>query len=265
MPGLRLADVTLHYEIGGNGPPLLLIAGMASDSASWLPLLPLLEPRFTVIRPDNRSTGRTTPWEAPTGPAINAADCAALLAHLGLGPAHVLSHSMGGLIALQLGMDAPEAVASLTLAASAPMRLQRNSAIFRNLVAIRRSDAPPDTWLRALYPWLFDPAAFDDPAALDAAAAAALVYPHGQSADAMDHQLRALDRFDPSGLRVAHPAQAILGGRDLLIPEAPARAALAALGDVPVHLIADAGHSIHWDAPHAVTDHLTMFIDALSG
>lgn len=265
MPDLRLDDVTLHYEIGGNGPPLLLIAGMASDSASWLPLLPLLEPRFTVIRPDNRSTGRTTPWDAPTGPAINAADCAALLAHLGLAPAHVLGHSMGGLIALQLGMDAPAAVASLTLAASAPMRLTRNSAIFRNLIAIRRSDAPSDTWLRALYPWLFDPAVFDDPATLDAAAGAALAYPHAQSTDAMEHQLQALDGFDPSNLRLVHPAQAILGGRDLLIPGAPARAALAALGTIPVRLIDDAGHSIHWDAPQQVADRLTDFIDTLPG
>ena len=58
MPALTLPDgVSLHYEIDGNGPPLMLIAGTASDSASWGPLVEPLSRRFTVIRPDNRSTG----------------------------------------------------------------------------------------------------------------------------------------------------------------------------------------------------------------
>jgi len=258
MPDLNLPDLSLHYAIEGQGPPLLMIAGMVSDSASWMPLVPLLSDRFTLIRPDNRATGRTTPWDAPVSVDLYAKDCAALLDHLALGPAHVLGHSMGGLIGIALAMDHPDHVGSLTLAATAPTRLRRNLALFQALLAIRRSDAPPDTWLRALYPWLFAPAVYDIPGAVDEAAAAALAYPHAQSADAMAHQMQALESYEPPEDlgRITCPVQALLAADDLLIP---LKAAQSALGDIRTEVISDAGHSIHWDAPKAVAAHLLAF------
>jgi aminoacrylate hydrolase len=51
--------------------------------------------------------------------------------------------------------------------------------------------------------------------------------------------------------------QALLAQHDLLLPTHLAR---PTLGDTPVHLIADAGHSIHWDAPDEVASHLVAFI-----
>ena len=84
MPDLKLDDISLHYEVDGSGPPLLLHAGMLSDSATWAPLVPLLTEHFTLIRPDNRSTGRTTPGDAPNSGAHMAADVLALMDHLGL-------------------------------------------------------------------------------------------------------------------------------------------------------------------------------------
>lgn len=259
MPDLELPEVTLHYEIGGSGPPLLMIAGMMSDSASWIPLLPLLQDHFTLIRPDNRTTGRTTPWDAPASVDHFAQDCASLLDHLDCGPAHVVGHSLGGLIALRLARCTPDHVATVTFAASAPMRLSRNVALFETLLDIRRSDAAEDTWLRALFPWLFAPAAYDLPGAVDQALAASLAYPYAQSTEAMAHQLAALRSYkaeDPAG--IACPVQALLAEDDLLIPRA---AAQASLGITATHAIPDAGHSIHWDAPQAVARHLIDFIN----
>ena len=65
---------------------------------------------------------------------------------------------------------APERVAPLPLAASAPLRLSRNIALFKTLVEIRKSDAPPDTWLRAFLPRLFTSSVYDVPGAVDDAA-----------------------------------------------------------------------------------------------
>ena len=56
MPELALKDITLHYEVDGSGPPLVLLAGMLSDSATWAVIAPLLTQNFTIIRPDNRTT-----------------------------------------------------------------------------------------------------------------------------------------------------------------------------------------------------------------
>jgi len=260
MPTFDQGSISQHYEVSGDGPPLLLIAGMMSDSASWAPLLPLLEPHFTLIRPDNRTTGRTTPWDAPASIDIFAADCAALLAHLNLGPAHVFGHSLGGMIAWELACAFPDHLRTLTLAATAPLRLQRNVALFKNLHAIRKSNAAPEVWLNALFPWLFSPALYDMDGAVEQAALASLAYPYAQSTDAFGHQIASLDTYAPDpNTPPKVPLQALLARDDLIMPLGLAQ---QALGDVTTHVIEGAGHSIHWDAPDVVAAHLRSFIEA---
>ncbi|KEJ90827.1 alpha/beta fold hydrolase [Sulfitobacter donghicola] len=263
MPIFERDTLSLYYEISGAGPPLLMIAGMMSDSASWAPLIPLLEPHFTLICPDNRTTGRTTPWDAPASVDLFASDCAALLKHLEVGPAHVLGHSLGGMIGMRLACKHPSAVKTLTLAASAPLRLERNVALFKALLAIRRSDAAPDAWLNALFPWLFSPALYEIAGAVEQAAAASLAYPFAQSSDAMAHQIDALDGYTPElAASIPCPTQALLAKDDLLLPYELAQ---PTLGGTAFHSIENAGHSIHWDAADEVAKHVKRFITQHEG
>ncbi len=260
MPSLDLSDISLHYEITGNGPPLLMLAGFMSDHASWTPLVPRLSGRFTCITPDNRTTGRTTPWDAPVSIEHMCTDALALMDHLGHDRFHVIGHSMGGIITLHMASVAATRIASAHIAASAPVRLTRNTELFANLVEIRRSNAPPDTWLRALFPWLFNPQVYDEPKAFEQAIADSLAYPHGQSAEAMAHQLTALRGYNGGAL--AHPTcptQALIGSVDLIIPPDHI---LAVLGHLPHHIVEGAGHSIHWDATNIVANHVRSFASA---
>lgn len=264
MPDLMRDGVSVHYEVSGQGPPLLMIAGFMSDSASWAPLLPLLEPHFTLIRPDNRSTGRTTPWDAPCSPKLWAEDAAAVLDALGHKQALVLGHSLGGLIAWQLAATMPERVRGLMIMGSARRQFERNTALFRALIAVRRSDAPEGTWLRLLFPWLFSPSLYDTPEAVEAAVAASLAYPYGQSADAMEHQLNSFyDDVDPTPFQTVPsvPLLALLGEHDLLVPLDLARPTLTG---VAVEVIPNAGHSIHWDAPMTVAERMRSFARELT-
>lgn len=259
MPKLERLDLSLHYEVTGDGPPLLMLAGFMSDHASWTPLVALLNAHFTCITPDNRTTGQSAPWDAPVSITHMADDATALMDHLGHNRFHVVGHSMGGIIALDIAHRMPTRIASASIAASAPVRLSRNTALFASLIAIRRSNAAPDTWLRALFPWLFNPDIYNDPKAIDAAIAESLAYPHGQSADAMAHQLNAIRGFDGTALaQPACPTQALIGAIDLIIPPDHIK---GVLGHLPHHIIEGAGHSIHWDAPDAVACHITAFAD----
>ncbi len=263
MPELARDDITLHYEVDGDGPPLLLLAGMLSDSASWGALAPLLTPHYTVIRPDNRTTGRTTPWEAEVSVAHMARDAQALMRHLGIDRYHLAGHSMGGLMAMELSGLEGDVIASLTILASAPVRVPRTMAVFDTLLAIRKSEGDQSLWLRALYPWIFRPAFFADPQNMQLALDAALSYPYAQSTDAMAHQIEALRGFRPATrpADITCPTQVIFAADDLLIPEAAAREAFSAIPGIQQHTIPDAGHSIHWDAPKSVAERLLGFID----
>ncbi|PWG74734.1 lipolytic enzyme, partial [Enterococcus hirae] len=84
MPIVSLNSVELYYELAGDGPPLMLIAGLASDNASWAPVIPMLSPRYTLIMPDNRGCGRTKIGDAPVHIDAIASDFVELLDHLNL-------------------------------------------------------------------------------------------------------------------------------------------------------------------------------------
>ncbi|APE45027.1 lipolytic enzyme [Sulfitobacter alexandrii] len=262
MPDLTLDDVTLHYEVDGDGPPLVLLAGMLSDSAAWTPLVPLLRDGFTVIRPDNRTTGRTTPWDAPARMPQMVADVIALMDHLGHPRFHVAGHSMGGLMTLELAGLFPGRVASATVMASGRVRSPRTTAVFEALLAIRRMPKGEEAWLRALYPWIFGPGFFTDPANAEAALEAAQAYPYAQTVDAMAHQLEGFKAFRPEA-RLSDIACATLvlyAAQDILVPPDLARPGFEGIADLREETVADAGHSIVWDAPQAVASHLGAFL-----
>ena len=100
MPMAKVNDLEIYYEIHGEGPPLLLVAGLASDSQSWQPVLDSLAADYQVIVFDNRGVGRTTPQEAGNSISRMADDCVGFARQLGIGKFHLLGHSMGGFIAL---------------------------------------------------------------------------------------------------------------------------------------------------------------------
>ncbi|QBF34172.1 alpha/beta fold hydrolase [Thalassococcus sp. S3] len=264
MPDLPLDDISLHYETDGDGPPLLLLAGMLSDSASWGPLVSLLAKDHHVIRPDNRTTGRTTPWDAPVSVEQMAQDALALLDHLQIDKTHVTGHSMGGLMAMEIAGLAPDRIASLTILASAPVRIPRTIAVFDMIHEVRAAPEGETLWLKALYPWVFRPDFFADPQNTEIALQAALAYPHAQSLQAMAHQIEALKTFKPQTrpADIPCPTQIVFAEHDLLIPEAEGRAAFSAIPNVTQHVIEDAGHSIHWDAPQPVANRIRAFTDA---
>ncbi len=115
MSTIRIGEVELWVEQAGSGPALLLISGLGYSNWCWQDLQSQLSPELHVISFDNRGTGRSEKAPAPYSIAMLAHDAAGVLDALGISSAHVLGHSMGGYIALQLAQLHPQKVASLTL------------------------------------------------------------------------------------------------------------------------------------------------------
>jgi len=262
MPDLDLDDITLHYVIEGNGPPLLLLAGMLSDSATWAGFAPLLTDHYTVIRPDNRSTGRTKMNSAPVDCGLMATDAAALMQHLGYDRYHVGGHSLGGLLSLEIAHAHPDRIATATVLASGRVRSPRTAGVFDALLAVRRAPKGEDAWLRALYPWIFGNAFFEDPQNAETALAAARAYPFAQSLDAMTQQVAAFRAFRPKARpeNIACPTLVMYAGQDIMIPPAMAQPSFAKIPNLTEATIDHAGHSIVWDAPEETAQHLTAFL-----
>lgn len=108
--GCRLA-----YDVRGDGPPVLFIQGVGAQGDAWRPQVEGLAGRFACLTFDNRGMARSRPNAAPVTVAQMADDARAVLDHVGWETAHVVGHSLGGLVAQQLALDAPKRVRSLAL------------------------------------------------------------------------------------------------------------------------------------------------------
>jgi len=112
MSGASLGRIAL--EIDGDGPPIVFIHGLGATSSSFLPLLEALG-GFRCVRPDLPGAGRSPRPHAAISVEGLAADVRCILGRVAGGPAHLVAHSMGSLVALHVAASAPETVMSLTL------------------------------------------------------------------------------------------------------------------------------------------------------
>jgi pimeloyl-ACP methyl ester carboxylesterase len=106
----------LEYEVRGTGEPVVLVHGShIADAFAPLLVEPVLTERYQLILYHRRGFAGSTHPDGPLSIVQQAADCRAFMRHLGVPRAHIVGHSYGGAIALQLALDAPEAVHSLAL------------------------------------------------------------------------------------------------------------------------------------------------------
>ena len=116
MERARVDGAELEYAVSGTGEPIVFIHG-AFIADTFRPLLaePSLAGRYRLILYHRRGYAGSSHANGLADVARQAADCRALLRHLAVERAHVVGHSYGGCVALQLALGAPEVVGSLAL------------------------------------------------------------------------------------------------------------------------------------------------------
>jgi pimeloyl-ACP methyl ester carboxylesterase len=119
----RREEVRLHgrriaYLTAGEGPVLLLVHGIASDSQAWRAVLPLLARRATVIAPDLPGHGASTKAPGDYSLGSLASSLRDLLVALGHERATLVGHSLGGGVAMQFAYMFAERTERLVLVSS---------------------------------------------------------------------------------------------------------------------------------------------------
>ncbi|WP_407644457.1 alpha/beta fold hydrolase [Dongshaea marina] len=130
----------LSYRILGQGQPILLLHGLFGDRGNLNVIAKHLEPDMQVISVDLRNHGDSPHSDTHDYPSM-AQDILKLLETLELNQCHLLGHSMGGKVAMQLALIAPERILSLMVADMAPVPYteDRHSAVFKALKQVEQA------------------------------------------------------------------------------------------------------------------------------
>lgn len=155
-PTFERDGLTIRYAVEGSGPPVLLIHGVGARLDAWDGVVTALGGRFTTIRYDLRGHGHSTKAPGPYSATLFAADACALLDHLGVARCHVVGHSLGGLVAQRLALDAPGRVDRLVLLSTVGGRNEDERRRVLERRAIVEHGIPGEHFRRSLDRWFTD-------------------------------------------------------------------------------------------------------------
>jgi 3-oxoadipate enol-lactonase len=147
---------TLHYQVEGNGPAVMLIHGVGADGSSWDPIARDLGSGFQVLRLDLRGHGQSGHIEGDCTLDAFVRDAIDVLDACGVACAHIVGFSLGGMIAQALGLEHPDRVNKLVLLSAVAGRTQEERARVRERLEILRTrgigaitGAAKDRWFTA--------------------------------------------------------------------------------------------------------------------
>ena len=270
----KVGAIDLYYDEQGSGDPLLLVMGLAADSAAWLFQVPDFARRYRTIVFDNRGVGRSAKPPGPYTIHEMADDTAGLLDVLGITRAHVVGVSMGGMIAQELALRHPDRVRGLVLACTYPepdaeveRQRQFSMAQFGGTVAadgemrIDLTALDPMLFFQHLLPRVFNQAFIDQELPkLMQLFSGALQYGFsmeailGQVAAVMGH--RATDRLHQIKARTL----VITGDADLLIPPANSRVLAEHIPNARLVTIPGGSHGFNFETPERFNREVLDFL-----
>ncbi len=110
MPRVAANGLQLYYEERGSGTPIVFLSGIGGDHRAFILPMRQFGPQFWTIGIDNRDVGQSERAKVPYTTADMADDLAGLFDALDVPPAHVVGHSLGGMIAQEFALRHPARV-----------------------------------------------------------------------------------------------------------------------------------------------------------
>jgi pimeloyl-ACP methyl ester carboxylesterase len=258
--------VSLEYEITGQGEPVLLIHGMLIANGFVMMMDdPALAGRYRFVtyhRQGYHGSGRAL---APPSIVRMAEDAAGLIRHLGIERVHVLGHSLGGTIALQLALTAPELVATLVVQ-EPPLPTEASAPEYKEAI-LRADDAFKTGRLSGIVDALLAVrfgAGYRDyldknvPGGFEAGVA------HAHTAINIDlPSLIGWQFGEDEARRITQPVLAVLGGDSAMLTAFAAEAhedLLRWLPNVQGYVLPGTTHAMHFQNPHGMAVALAEFL-----
>jgi pimeloyl-ACP methyl ester carboxylesterase len=250
----------LHFQVLGEGRPLLLLHGLFGSGDNLLGLARPLSKQFRCFLPDLRNHG-SSPHDAEMSHPSMAADVQELIASENLTDAVLIGHSMGGKTAMQLALTAPSIVKALVILDVAPKAYgARHDQIIQALSSVPlercRSRQNVDDFLSSAIPetavrrFLLKSLRVDTAGELS----------WRLNLDAIHYNYSALNDAPHPGRPFDGPTLFLTGERSDYVTPSDHRRIHEWFPQAVLRGIPNAGHWLHAEAPERVLQEITSFL-----
>ena len=252
----------LAFEIEGDGRPIVFIPGANDDRNGWAEVAPAFAD-YRRVTFDNRDVGESPRAAGPYTIADMAADTLRMMDRAGIDRAHVIGHSMGGAIAQELVLLAPERADSLVLIGTFAKPDPYTVAAVTRWERWARTLDPEEFLRNVLFYWV-GPTIINE---MGMDALVELVAPQviAQGPDAFCRQVEAAlvhDTVDRLG-QINVPTLVVAGEDDMIIRPNHDQQLLAGIRGAQYVRIPNSGHSPTIEQPEALNAAIREFLKSL--
>lgn len=250
----------LPHEWRGQGPPLVLVPGLGGKGTTWEPFLSSAATRFRTLAFDPPGSGLAPPLDGPVTVRDLAVATLGLLDDVGVGRAAVMGRSMGGMIAQELALLAPDRVSALVLVATTPRADRHLTEVFELWARMAELGLPTEVRHRSSLLWCLGARALEG-----TGRARAYLRAKSTSDRPTDYarQARACAAHDAlerlPGLRI--PTLVIGGEEDRLTPPPHARALAEAIPGARLRILEGVGHLPYLEDPETFAKDVLEFLE----
>jgi aminoacrylate hydrolase len=260
METMKVNGVEIAFEQAGDGPPVLLLAGLGGVGRGWGEHIDRYAARYRTIVPDHRGTGGSSkPADGYTVEAL-ATDMAELVRAIGCGPVHVVGSSTGGAFAQLMALDHTEVVRSMTLVSS----WAGPDIFFRRQFAVRKlvlEAAGPTAYAEVSALFLFAPSvAAARPEVVQGWVDSATAKP--ADPDIMGKRIDMIVAHDQRDRlhQIDVPTLVLVGDEDICTPPHASRELASLIPGAELAVVAG-GHLIYKEQPDLFFETVTEFLD----
>ena len=252
----------LEYEVQGEGEPVLLVHGSILADA-YLPFLKESAlANYRLILYHRRGFSGSQRHIGPFSIEEQAQDALSLLRHLGVGSAHVFGHSTGGSIALQLAIDAPDAVHSLVLEEPTLFMVPSAGAVFAAMAPVVEKYASGDP-VGAIHSFMDGVLGPGWPQYVERNIPGGIAQAEADAATLFEVELPSLQnwQFDETrAVKISQPLLYVLGGKSEAIAQEGKDLIREWIPQSEEVLVEGLGHALHIEDPGAVIPGISAFL-----
>lgn len=261
MPFVKTIKAELYYETSGDSEtPLIIIGGLGDNTRNWTLYLNFFSKYFRTIVFDARDSGLSTKFITPYGLSDMTDDLQHLILDLGLSQVNLLGFSMGGKVAIDLALKAPQLINRMILVSTSASA--EHNQMIQNIIPVSSSKEDLEIFYQKQFELLFS-TNYRSKFPASSFVKYKINDPHPQPLQSFQNQLLALKHFHlpERDLRlIPHKSLILCGDDDPIHSIESAQMLHKHLPSSELNVYLGAGHVLQADEPVKFRESVVNFL-----